>query len=207
MRPNVTVRRPAPLPVPPGPRAAGPAAVRPAGRADLPFIDHLQRRYREQLGFLPRAALDEAVCAGRVWLALENGCPAGYLYARDRYHGRAEVGVIYQAALSYDARRRHVGTALVEGWVAAHAAGVRQVVLWCARDIEANLFWESLGFAALGYRVGGSKRGRVHVLWVRATAPDGPAGALWVPSQTSGGQMQRARAVARFAPGRGWRDV
>jgi hypothetical protein len=78
--------------------------------------------------------------------------------------------------------------------------------LWCARDIEANLFWLSLGFTALAYRAGGVARDRVHILWARPM-PDTPVDRpLWRPDHTSSGLIRRTRIVMPFEPGQKWND-
>ena len=119
-------------------------AVGPASPADLAYVVHLQRRHHEALGFIPRQALAEKIEQGRVWLASENGEPAGFLH-----HGtlaRPEVR-IFQAAVQYDVRRRHLGLALVADLVRrAQAAGARAVSLRCLSFLEANDFWSAAGF-------------------------------------------------------------
>ncbi|MDY3554776.1 GNAT family N-acetyltransferase [Gemmata sp. JC717] len=189
----------APAPVP----DSACVSVRPAVPGDWTFLDHLQRLHHHAIGFLSRAALGEAIDRGRVLLALENGAPAGYLYAAPRYHRRADVAVIYQAAVSFDARRRHLGTGLVRAFADRLPATVGQVSLWCAADLEAGGFWSALGFAPVATRAGARNK-RTHVFWCcnpRYTG-SGAAEAFWVPEATRGGVVRAARAVTRLAPAR-----
>src|SRR3712207_3881773 len=51
-----------------------------AGPSHLAYVVALQKRNHEALGFIPRAALAEKIDLGRVWLATENGDPAGFLH-------------------------------------------------------------------------------------------------------------------------------
>jgi ribosomal protein S18 acetylase RimI-like enzyme len=137
--------------------------------ADLAYVVALQKRNHEALGFIPRAALAEKIELGRIWLARENGDPAGYLH-----HGSLagpEVR-IFQAAVQYDARRRRHGLALVAGLLRRAAdAGARGVSLRCLDALDANDFWTDAGFERIGTEPGA--RGTLNV-W--AARLDDPAG-------------------------------
>ena len=136
--------------------------LRAATPADLAYVVSLQKRNHEALGFIPRAALAEKIDLGRIWLAAENGDPAGYLH-----HGSLAVPEvrIFQAAVQYDARRRHLGLALVADLVArARAAGARGVSLRCLDFLDANDFWLAAGFRRLATEPGA--RGTLNV-WGR----------------------------------------
>lgn len=174
--------------------------IRRAEPNDWRFLDQLQRRHHDALGFLSRSALGEAIARGRVLLALENGAPAGYVYGAPAYQRRADVAIVYQAAIGFDARRRLLGTALVEAFAARLPPPVRQVSLWCAADLDANLFWSALGFVAVAHRDGARSTGRTHLFWCRHTSPATPTdpGTFWVPEATRGGVMRAARAVTRL---------
>jgi hypothetical protein len=115
-----------------------------ATAADLAYVVHLQKRHGDALGFIPRAALEEKIGRGQIWLATENDEPAGYLH-----HGSLAVPEvrIFQAAIQYDARRRHLGMALVRDFVGrATTAGAQGVSLRCLSFLDANAFWKELDF-------------------------------------------------------------
>jgi len=164
---------------------------------DIRFIDHLQKKYREQLGMLPTQALEAKIGKGQISLAMENDEPAAYIMGNGHYMRDPHFGIIYQAAVSYDARRRLLGTALVQHFI-DHAPGIcdvgRLIGLWCAQDIEANEFWSACGFEAIAARHGSQRRGRVHIFWVGRT-PRGRHEALRYPRVTRGGQMRATREV------------
>jgi len=190
------------------------APLRKATAADVHFLDYLQERHAHEVGYLPRRALEYYCEKGQVWLALENGAPAGYLLGQDRYYKRSDVGIIFQACIQYDARRRLLGTLLVEAYIASLPPGVKQVCLWCARDIEANLFWQSMGFTPAAVRAGSRSKGRVHVFWARRVGTPSAqvdasecAPSLWVPGETRGGLMRELRPVRVLAPGDDWEHV
>lgn len=160
--------------------AAGP--VRAATPADLAYVVALQKRNGEALGFIPRAALAEKIDLGRIWLARENGDPAGFLH-----HGSLAVPEVrvFQAAVQYDARRRHLGLALVADLVArARAAGGRAVSLRCLDFLDANDFWTAAGFSLVAREPGA--RGTLNV-WGRVLGDEG--------DKETGGQGDKVTAA------------
>ena len=183
--------------------------IRLATPTDFPFVDSLQKTFRNQVGFLPRQAIEGKIARGQVSIALENGEPAAYLLGQGGYQRDPSFGIIYQAAVSYDARRRLLGTALVQHFVdhldpPPHS--VRLIGLWCAQDIEANEFWSACGFEPIAAREGSRRRGRVHSVWGGRT-PLGAREPLRFPRATSGGLMRARREVTPVAPGQGYRQV
>jgi hypothetical protein len=175
------------------------AVIREARSGDWSFLDHLQRKHHAAIGFLSRAALREAIARRRVLLALENGEPAGYLYGTAPYQRREDVAIIFQAAICYDARRRLLGTALVEAFTDRLSAEVAQLCLWCASDLDANLFWSALGFSAVATRAGARSTGRTHIFWCRRLAA--MSDPFWVPDATRAGVMREPRTVTRLPAG------
>lgn len=129
-----------------------PAPVVCARSNDLSYVVALQKKHHQALGFLPRVALEQKIELGRIWLATENDEPAGFLH-----HGslaRPEVR-IFQAAIQYDAQRRHLGFALVNDLIArARAAGAEAISLRCLSFLEANAFWSAAGFHLLAQEPG-----------------------------------------------------
>lgn len=151
---------------------APPGVVRRATPGDLAYVVHLQKRNAEALGFIPRLALEQKIGLGRIWLARENGDPAGFLH-----HGTLATPEVrlFQAAIQYDARRRHLGLALVGDLVArAAAAGAAGVSLRCLSFLDANDFWRQAGFALRDAEPGA--KGTLNV-WTRRLRPDAPDGA------------------------------
>jgi GNAT superfamily N-acetyltransferase len=141
---------------------------------DLPCVVRLQKQHAAALGFLPRAALREKIESGRIWVARDGnrgGSAAGFLH-----HGslaRPEVRV-FQAAVRLDARRRHVGSALVDDLLRrAAAAGAAGVSLRCLASLDANRFWAAAGFRLLGTEPGGHGTLNVWVKRLNARPGDG----------------------------------
>lgn len=117
-----------------------PTHVRTAVVADLAFLDDLQNRNRHALGFLPWSALASYLAKARVLIAEENNDPAGYFLT-------LPSGKIVQAAVDFDARRRHLATALLTRCLAGLAhLHLPYAGCWCADDLDANAFWQESGF-------------------------------------------------------------
>jgi len=177
--------------------------IRDAGPADLKFIDSLQKTHGWQVGFMPLAWLRKCLDKDLVTLLLENGQPAAYLLARSKYKGRDDVGIIYQACVCYDAQRRTVGTALVEHHLNRFPPSTKLVGLWCAQDLDANLFWQASGFSPIAYRSGSRSKGRIHIYWQRRLDPAGAA-RFWYPESTAGGPMKESRIVTPITAADPW---
>src|SRR5207244_5535597 len=93
--------------------------------------------------------------------------PAGYVIGHDQYFKRDDVGIIYQMNVVPDRQRGLIGATLVKAMFERAAYGCRLFCCWCAQDIEANYFWEPLGFVPLAFRTGSRERGRAHRRWKR----------------------------------------
>ena len=143
-------------------------SVRPATHDDSPFVDALQKKQSKQVGFLHAATLCGKLELGHVLIAEIAGRPAGYSIGNDRYFKRDDVGAIFQINVVPALRRSLVAAELLRAQFARSAYGCRLYCCWCAQDIEANRFWEAMGFVPLAFRTGSRTRGakgtpRVHI--------------------------------------------
>ena len=131
------------------------------------FAVDLARKNCEALLFIPAPRIEEYERQGRLLIGQENGEPCGFLIYGNGY----PTLKIYQACIQYDARRHASGLALVDRLKAIAVAQGRDISLWCASDLEANRFWEAVGFRHVARRNGGSRRQRVHFGWRCDLAP------------------------------------
>jgi hypothetical protein len=205
-----------------------PITIRPATMEDLPFIDSLQKKHTKQVGFMPTKALEGKVRLGQVLVAeersevrdqkSENACltsdlrpltsaPVGYLIGNDQYFKRDDVGIIYQINIAEGKRRSLVGATLLKAQFERSAYGCRLYCCWCAQDIEANRFWESMGFVPLAFRTGSAAKSRVHIFWQRRIRAGDETTPYWFPAQTNSGSIREDRLVLPIPPGTSWRDV
>ena len=141
--------------------------------------------------------------------------PVGYCIGNDQYFKRDDVGIIYQINIAEGNRRALVGASLLKAQFDRSAYGCRLYCCWCAQDIEANRFWESMGFVPLAFRTGSAKRGskggaRVHIFWQRIS--DSGTGDVttpfWFPAvRRTGGSIREDRLVLPIPPGTHWSDA
>ena len=189
----------------PSPRA--PISVRIGTRDDIPFIDALQKQHRKALGFFPRAQLEGYIDNGWVLIAEDAAKPLGYVASRDRYLKRDELGVIYQLCVSPSAQRGLIGASLIKAVFERSAYGCRLYCCWCAQDLAANRFWESLGFQPIAFRGGSAKKSRTHIFWQKRTRANDHVTPWWFPAKTDGGAMREDRLVLPIPPALAWSDA
>jgi hypothetical protein len=132
--------------------------------------------------------------------------PIGYIIGHDQYFKRDDCGIIYQVNVLPGKQRSLVGAMLVRALFERAAYGCRLFCCWCAQDLAANRFWESLGFVPLAFRAGSRGRGRVHIFWQRRIRADDTTTPWWFPSQTSSGSIREDRIVLPIPPGVHWSD-
>ena len=187
-----------------------PISVRVATLDDLPFMDALHKRHGKALGFFPTEQFQEYIEMGAVLVADDAAGPVGYIIWRDRYLKRDELGVIYQLCVVPGSQRKLVGASLVRAAFERSAYGCRLYCLWCAKDLDANYFWESLGFVPVAFRAGSDKKrkgGRVHIFWQKRIVEGDVETKWWYPAQTTGGAIRADRLVFPIPPGTRWQDV
>ena len=66
--------------------------------------------------------------------------------------------------IQYDARRRLYGAALVQA-LEDYADGSYSIMLRCGFDLDANQFWDSLGYRCIDVQDGGIRRMRKINVW------------------------------------------
>lgn len=126
------------------------------------YVDSLQKKNAEALSFYPKQVFEREAEKGRVFLGLLNGEPCGYLYV-----GAIGKDVkVHQVCIQYDARRRLYGAAIVS--VMEHYAmegKATSITLRCGFDLDANQFWESVGYKCIAHQQGGVRRMRTINVW------------------------------------------
>lgn len=142
------------------------ATIRPATVADLRYVDALQRKFSNQVGWLPRAALEWLIERGQITVALENGEPAGYVAGRALYKTRPELRPVTQTAVQYDAQRLSHGRQLIQHLAeTARAAGQIGLQACCREDLEANKFFIAAGFKPITILTPPNRRRQNVIVW------------------------------------------
>ena len=205
---SVLERLPAIVPV-----ARCSVSVRPATMQDAPFIDYLQKMHSHMVGWMPGKQLESYINGEHVMIAEElaqNGSgavPMGYCIARDQYMKRDDVGIIYQLNVIPLRQRHLIGAMLIKATFDRAAYGCKLFCCWCAQDIQANYFWESIGFVPLAFRTGSRAKQRIHIFWERRIREGDEVTPYWFPSQTTGGAVSEDRIVLPIPPDTHWREA
>ena len=135
--------------------------------ADLDAVDELMKRYRNTLGFLPRAAIDDYLKRQCVLGAkAQDGRLVGYvMYAAnpDRFR-------ITQLCVSEARRGQGVARRLLDA-LKASASTQKIILLRCRNDFSAHGMWPKLGFVPTSESPGRSKEGHLLTLWRLQLAP------------------------------------
>jgi hypothetical protein len=205
--------------------------IRPGVLSDVPFLDSLQKLHAKQVGWMPTKQLEGKIKLGHVLIAeaIESAegrvlsaesdsslpstqhsapsTPVGYCIGTDQYFKRDDVGIIYQMNVVPMKQRGLIGATLLKAMFDRAAYGCKLFCCWCAQDIEANYFWESLGFIPLAFRAGSRGKERVHIFWQRRIRAGDTTTPYWFPSQTASGSIREDRLVFPIPPGTLWSDA
>jgi len=162
------------------------------------------------------AALQVTLAAGTAALQVTPAAgtaalQVGYLIGNDRYKHRDELGVIFQLCVDPNYRRLFVAANLLKAQFERSAWGCKLYCCWCAQDLPANKFYESMGFVPIAYRGGAEKKGptggsRVHIFWQKRIRSGDVSTPYWFPSETTGGLMDASRIALPILPGMKWWD-
>lgn len=136
-------------------------AALPQGRreAALSFMFSEALKGRHELGFLPKSGVEHAAELGRVGIVTVNDDLVGFAV----FGGGGSYAKIYQTWVREDARLLLNGRCLVDGVAAwAWTCFYPGISLWCAEDLAAMSFWQSLGFQKRDQRPGGRWSKRTH---------------------------------------------
>jgi ribosomal protein S18 acetylase RimI-like enzyme len=182
-------------------------SVRVATMEDLPFLDALQKQHGKALGYFPTKQFEGYIEMGAVLIAHDGAEAVGYIIARDRYLKRDELGVVYQLCVKAGDQRKLVGATLVRAVFERSAYGCKLYCCWCAQDLPANRFWESMGFVPIAFRAGSTGKRRVHIFWQRRINDGDATTPYWYPSMTNQGAIREDRLVFPIPPGTHWSEV
>lgn len=196
----------------PLPQARVSISIRTAVSADLAFIDELQKKHTKMVGWFPTKQIEANIAKGQVLIAEEGAARLGYCIAQDKYLKREELGIVYQLNVLPGKQRGLIGATLIKEVFNRAAYGCKLFCCWCAQDLEANHFWESIGFVPLAFRTGSRKAGqkkepRIHIFWQRRIREGDTQTPYWFPSETSGGAVRENRLVLPIPPGTHWSDA
>lgn len=128
--------------------------VRTSSLNDWLLVDKLQKENAYAVGFIQKTIWESYVWGGKrnfiVLICEKNNDPVGYLLITPGL-GTGQYAKIQQIAVRDDARRLDYGTALLEvGQTFCESIGRVGFTLRCRVDLQANNFWEAVGFEKYG---------------------------------------------------------
>lgn len=186
-------------------------SIRFATQEDFACIDVLQKSENDKLGFMPESAIRKRIEQHNVLVAETTGNIAGYCLGVDRYQKRSELGIIYQMAVAPEYRRCNVAAALLQAQFDKSAYGTKLYCCWCKQSLDANRFWESMGFVPLAFRAGARARSKkqaekpkIHIFWQKRIRAGDEETPWWYPYETQGGAMMEGRVVLPLPPDMQW---
>lgn len=194
-------------------------AVRLAVQTDFDWIDKLQKSESDKVGFMWEQAIRKRIDESNVIICEVPGAgdpaavqPAGYCLGVDRYLKRGDVGIIYQVCVMPQFRRTLAAATLLQAQFDKSAYGTKLYCCWCKQSLEANHFWEAMGFVPLAFRAGGrsGKKGdapKVHAFWQKRVRAGDTETPYWYPYETTGGAMMEGRVVLPLPPEVQWSDA
>lgn len=152
------------------------AQLRIAGPGDLQYVIALSKKFTNEIGFLPRAALDWYLQNSRITFALENGEPCGFILGRKSLRWNRSLRPITQAAIQFDAQRRSHGLAVVQHTAdMALLAGQQALQAMCRDGLDSNEFWQIAGFIKIGSYLPGNARAKQINCWRKPLQHNRPA--------------------------------
>ncbi len=143
--------------------------VRNSTIADMLFVDKLQKENAFAVGFIQKTIWEKYVWGGErnfvVLICEKNADPVGYLLFTPG-HGSMTYAKMQQVAVRNDARRLDYGTALFSvAQQFCEKFSLKGFTLRCRTDLEANFFWQAMGFKNYGTW----KKGQINHVGMKAS--------------------------------------
>ncbi len=132
----------------------------------LKFIEHLQRTWSNEVGFLPRSAIKRYIQQRCVLLVEQNKQYAGYLLWQLTRKGLLRV---VQLAVEPELLRERLGTDIMSYIETAAKKGSCSIVRLQTRiDINANIFFREVGFTTTAVFHRATTRNRPIIEWTKS---------------------------------------
>lgn len=123
---------------------------------DIDAIKRIADAHRNELGFLRRPSLLEAINRSEMFVARKNGNIVGFVEYR---HRRDTQTTLYNIAVDPEYRGEGVGRVLVQALVKeAKERNKDYILLKCPEDLPANQFYLALGFHLYETEAGKKRR-------------------------------------------------
>jgi len=153
---------------------------------DLPQIKALADAHRRELGFVNRATVAKAITNQEILYL-----PEGFLHF---HHRRDRISTLYHLCVAPAKRGQGIGRQLLESWEKhSRSCGITTLRLKCPLDLEANGFYDAVGFSRKSIERG---KQRSLVVWEKKLLPTAPRIPKFVASLSAGGsEIDRLRQL------------
>lgn len=163
--------------------------------ADYPAIEQLRRRDSNSLGFLPAAAIHEAIDQRRTLIVRSNGELVAYALWTHRHEEHPQVTTLVHLVVTHTARRHNIGTRLLQA-TAEHLRhrGTAILQAWCRIDLPATAMFARCNWTVTLAAINETARQIPKQLWRVPLNDDGRL-ALWEPPSTFGQRRNRSDTI------------
>ena len=125
--------------------------------ADIAAAKHLADANRDALGFLPKKKLEEVAQQKRCFVAIDNGTLVGFVIFRHRKIDNQTT--LSDICVDTGGRRSGVGSKLIQHLITDCEKRERDfILLKCPEDLDANHFYQRVGFALRNTEKGKSRK-------------------------------------------------
>lgn len=137
-----------------------------ASENDISYIVRLQKKFSNQVGFVPKTAIQDHVRRMGYTICKVNGQHAAYILQSG---GTIRPVHLIQVAVEEELWRNGIGTAMLD-YVIQRSSNQNypDITAYVREDLQANLYFTSRGFHEVRKRPGGSARGKLIIDYVRS---------------------------------------
>lgn len=136
-----------------------------ATTSDLPYVDHLQKLWRDDIGWIPMSRLRLYVDRTQLLIAKHRGQHAGYL---DWCCNRKGLLTILQLAIDQELWRSGLGSMIMHHLQhAAQNAHCSALRLYSHEHLDAQYLWQNLGFTRTAILAPKNQRNRLIHEWTK----------------------------------------
>jgi N-acetylglutamate synthase-like GNAT family acetyltransferase len=120
--------------------------------SDIDWLKTLADRYKNELGFVRRGALFESIKNGQLMVAERSGQKVGFIQFHHRRDGQT---TIHNIIVAPDQHGKGIGSALISYLSKrCRALGQHSIALKCPVNLNANSFYERVGFTIVAQEPG-----------------------------------------------------
>jgi N-acetylglutamate synthase-like GNAT family acetyltransferase len=152
-------------------------SIRLARTQDIDWIKSLADRHRDELGFITRSIIEDAVEKQEILVSC-----SGFLH----FHNRKDlISTLYHICIDRRYQNQGIGRQLIQFWEQhSQACGMKRLRLKCPIDLAANGFYSHLGFIRTKIERG---KKRSLVVWEKNIKSEKPKNSRFFASLSAGG--------------------